>query len=556
MPRIPPPIMSLVKIQLTHLVKDGEKDLAEKIALACFLIEKGPDIINKMCSTLIEGDSKEFERGEKDKSEKKPLGDRIREALDKASNSAKVFLVEKIVLGLAMSIDSGNELAYNMIESGFQKIRVGNPPYPPPNDTIDSNEYWFREADRKIKDVESVKFFTAKLKKAIKEAKLEMESIENQKKDDEASWLEDLQKDYDLYVKNFNIENEVINQKYNDLKLKYNTNTSEYENIYDNFIQPLAMQIKDINMKLSPTSYSSDEFKNYRDDIKYILEKSVGGVFDISMEKSRFAKDIYNNFIKSTHGRFYSIENQSLVMGLLYNIRDMYSTIQNSSIDGSVKSYKEDKYNEIRDNILSNLKLELGVVDQFKNRATTMLRNPKYSSSVIKEYTDNFISFLDKIREFLIVGIDKIPSLFNLSKDMVFVYTYTEPTIKTFEEFKESVNIGEDNASDGGSLRIDENTFRYNGPLDDDESVSLYCLFILRNCKLDDILYQTYHFVRRLIIKIRIFIVAVWMKIVAIVIRIKKTAIQIGEDCVEYLSGTFQTTASVGVGSSVSIITV
>ena len=70
-----------------------------------------------------------------------------------------------------------------------------------------------------------------------------------------------------------------------------------------------------------------------------------------------------------------------------------------------------------------------------------------------------------------------------------------------------------------------------------------------------DILIQIYHAVRRLILKIRIFINEIY-KALALLLRIKKTAIQIGEDSVEWLSGTFQTVASVGVGASVSTVTI
>lgn len=165
MPRIPPPILSLLKIQLTHLILDGEKDLATKLALAALAIEYGPKIIEYVSEEIIDGDEKKEESGEKEKSEKPSMKERIKKAFNGASNKAKIRLVEYSIRPFAKMSDDMNVMVYEMVtKDGFQKIKVENPKDPLKNDM---NEYWFNEYDRKIKKVEDVKFFEKVIQNSI-----------------------------------------------------------------------------------------------------------------------------------------------------------------------------------------------------------------------------------------------------------------------------------------------------------------------------------------------------------------------------------------------------
>lgn len=166
MPKIPPPILAFFNIQLNHLIREGEKDLALKIAAAAMLIQNAPKIIEYVNKTLIEGDRKDYESGKKDKSEKEPLHERLLSALwnNPISNSGKIILVQDTVVKLARVADLANEIVFNLVEPGYQKVLArhdnGNG-----TETID---YWFNDNDRKIEDVESAKYFQKKIKEQFK----------------------------------------------------------------------------------------------------------------------------------------------------------------------------------------------------------------------------------------------------------------------------------------------------------------------------------------------------------------------------------------------------
>lgn len=165
MPRIPPPIIALLKIQIAHLIKDGEKDLAIKLALLVFLLENSPQIIEFISRDILLGSP-----AIPGKSRKPGLGERISETFKDGDNKAKIFLIKNTVVALAKLIDVINsEYAYPMIDVGFQKIKVEAPKDAPrlPGDNTDYNEYWFSEDTRKIKSAEDTKYFKKEVKKVF-----------------------------------------------------------------------------------------------------------------------------------------------------------------------------------------------------------------------------------------------------------------------------------------------------------------------------------------------------------------------------------------------------
>lgn len=167
MPKIPPPILSLIKIQIVHLILDGEKELATKIALVALLIEKGPELINEISKLLVEGDAEEVESGKKEVSEQKSLGDRIVEALESASNYGKIYLLHNTLIPMALTADFMNEIVFLMIDTGFQKVKVEKDP--PRGINEDYNEYWFRDKDIMIESIEEVKFFQHQISLKLEE---------------------------------------------------------------------------------------------------------------------------------------------------------------------------------------------------------------------------------------------------------------------------------------------------------------------------------------------------------------------------------------------------
>lgn len=570
MPRIPPPIMALLVIQLRHLFKDKEKDLSIKVALALLLIENGPELIEKLSTSLVEGDEIDVKTGKKDVSEKKPLGVRIREALENASNHAKVFLIENTVVFLAKTIDDGNELAYTMVDDGFQKIKVENPKNPPPNDTEDTNEYWFRDSDRLIKDVESVKFFKTRIKSSIQRVREEngskhesdLEKAENRKKEREAI----LKAEYDSYVRDFNDKKINLTTRYNLVKDSYDSNKSEYNNIKSE-LDAMADGIKASNDKLkvlSETMFLESKKPLIKDYIE-ALNSLVNDIprkahIDKELVNEEVAKLIYNNgYVNQSYlNYFFSMRLKYISSDLLLRDSNKQKIIESdtenpfSSSDvsdyfmyGSTLEYAFIMKNDIP-NLMTNLSIDLSGVNGMD-----------MALSYMKDHSTEVINFYTKISEYVKeITQKKLDRLIKLSHDIAIVDIYNKEVPMTFEKFSEGKPVDQEaDIQSGVELYVDENTFKYNGPIDNDDAVSLYCNFMLVECNMLEWLYQVYAFVRRLIIKIRIFINEL-IKALVLLVRGKNTAIQVGENSAEYVSGTFQTVASVGVGSSVSVITV
>lgn len=158
MPKIPPPIMSLLKIQLIHLIKDKHQDLAFKLALVMLVIEKAPEVIEAISKTTIEGDDKDPKK-ENDPNRTPSLSRKIKKALATASNAGKIALVDGTLVGLAKLVDTMNEAAYNLVEPGFQLMQINKGKIKVNGKEVDADQYWFSESDREIKSIDQAKYF-------------------------------------------------------------------------------------------------------------------------------------------------------------------------------------------------------------------------------------------------------------------------------------------------------------------------------------------------------------------------------------------------------------
>lgn len=490
MPRIPPPLMSLLKIGLTHLIKDKEQDLSKKLALASLLVENAPLIIEYVSANLIEGDSKKVETGEKENSESPSLYDRITDALQTASNFGKIKLIEESVVKLASITDKMNEVAFNAVNTGFQKIKVKKEKTP--GIDIDNNEYWFRDSDRKIKDKESVKFFKNKLNTVLITSQAELQQAKSTLEKDQKA-------QYDLYVKNIEFENEKIKISNEEIKKKI----PELQELILKRNEEIKLLDDDINSAAKTNDALAQKIYNQMDAADFNTSPQLFYYNDKFLERGK----AFDNGIRMGLGFILaSVEEMSGGVNNWNTINKKYNYL-NTFVDGKDILTEADR-------------------NHYKNLVSAYEKSKKGIE----------LSILNKENESSIQNNKEVPLL---------PVSSFEEYIKSIKEKKEDIDV----------IHVDKETFLYTGSLENTEAVNQYCLAMLYIFNPIDILIQIYHAVRRLILKIRIFINEIY-KALALLLRIKKTAIQIGEDSVEWLSGTFQTVASVGVGASVSTVTI
>lgn len=150
MPKIPAPVLSLLKIQVTHIVKDVERDLGFTLGeLFCFpnkLIEKIERAFEKAITGISEYDiAKEVEKAmanftdEYNRWEKKLEDEIYANALDLQkkynqnmtilTNQEKIFYIENILIPVAKKIDAMSILAFNSKPAGYDHIKFDIPKF-------------------------------------------------------------------------------------------------------------------------------------------------------------------------------------------------------------------------------------------------------------------------------------------------------------------------------------------------------------------------------------------------------------------------------------------
>ena len=656
MPRIPPPIMSLVKIQIEHLIKDGEKDLANALSISAMLIEKSPEIIGTITKNTISGGGKFTDKTKEGigvviSGDNKSMKERIYDAFATGSNYAKVKLMEETIAKFALTSDDLNAKSYDLVDKGFSQIKVKAPVEPPklPNDTTDYNEYWFDPEDKiwtdiknktyPITDKNDVMFFKKTLKQKSSEISGLMKKIDVK---NEAANLESSIK--------LNIETEekikAIKNKISDLEDK---------------IKPLYSNIEQLDVSENIISFNREILRGVRNVDYFKLERMINqgrvqrysetdGRLLTQIEIYRVQLELDYRKIASELSATYLIHNDLLALkakqNLEYSQLHFNDVVKNIKYEGYADLLSTDLYKTIPTHMIEDFHISdfLAIDRGFDQQEISTFRtaySKLINANVIGnsgglilvgtvskidrhyEYTpDNYtVESEDVVKNISDMDISELSENFTLkdpSGKILYEQTLTLIKLGTNEEkynnnikfnnnesygltadeakyltqilhnvvmynatsllrdgdaakssissvsevFKfeisggsgAGVNSYESDVFDSESL-IDEVTFKYTGPIGDSKKVELYCYTLLDLFNPIDILLQIYKAITRLITKIRIFITKAY-KAVSLLVRAKKTGIQVGKDSVDSVSSTFQTVASVGVGSSVSIVTI
>ena len=656
MPRIPPPIMSLVKIQIEHLIKDGEKDLANALSISAMLIEKSPEIIGTITKNTISGGGKSTDKTKEGigvviSGDNKSMKERIYDAFATGSNYAKVKLMEETIVKFALTSDDLNAKSYDLVDKGFSQIKVKAPVEPPklPNDTTDYNEYWFDPEDKiwtdiknktyPITDKNDVMFFKKTLKQKSSEISGLMKKIDVK---NEAANLESSIK--------LNIETEekikAIKNKISDLEDK---------------IKPLYSNIEQLDVSENIISFNREILRGVRNVDYFKLERMINqgrvqrysetdGRLLTQIELYRVQLELDYRKIASELSATYLIHNDLLALkakqNLEYSQLHFNDVVKNIKYEGYADLLSTDLYKTIPTHMIEDFHISdfLAIDRGFDQQEISTFRtaySKLINANVIGnsgglilvgtvskidrhyEYTpDNYtVESEDVVKNISDMDISELSENFTLkdpSGKILYEQTLTLIKLGTNEEkynnnikfnnnesygltadeakyltqilhnvvmynatsllrdgdaakssissvsevFKfeisggsgAGVNSYESDVFDSESL-IDEVTFKYTGPIGDSKKVELYCYTLLDLFNPIDILLQIYKAITRLITKIRIFITKAY-KAVSLLVRAKKTGIQVGKDSVDSVSSTFQTVASVGVGSSVSIVTI